>query len=249
MSRGTKTFACHRISQQLHYTIKYAFSEWDTISNVFNPPPSKSCPQWNNNSKTMGKWEKIITDSWVRLGSPMEDSSSSPSQMLKGRYAWWMESLTSSRSGMMARHLSEVLHSHCDQILLCPCFIVVTAWGMLGFVLPTVAIHHLWRKRTRAQWHFAFYLQQPPSHTHTCTLPHTHTHLSLHTPLSFSVLRHPVFATEPAPAFSSTHVLLNYLSCFSHTPHSIPVELSLRGAWEDRRGRYVLQLYSETLSS
>lgn len=163
------------------------------------------------------------------MGSPVEDSRASPSQTLKGRYAWWMESLTSSRSGMMARHLSEVLRSHCDQILLCPCFIVVTAWGMLGFVLPTVAIHHLWRKRTREQWHFTF---QPPTPLHA----HKRTDLSLHTPLSFPVLRHPVFSTAPALSFSSARVLLNYLPCFSHTPHSIPEELSLWGTWEDRRG-------------
>lgn len=143
--------------------------------------------------------------------------------MLRGRYTWWMESLTSSRSGMMAWHLSEVLRSHCDQILLCPCFIVVTAWGMLGFVLSTVAIHHLWRNRKRAQWHFAFHLQPPSAHTFP---PH-----------SFSLLRHPVFATaHPAPSFSYTRVLLNYPSCFSHTPHSIPGELSLWGTWKNRRG-------------
>lgn len=152
--------------------------------------------------------------------------------MLRGRYRWWMESLTSSRSGMMAWHLSEVLRSHCDQILLCPCFIVVTAWGMLGFVLPTVAIHHLWRNRKRVQWHFAFHLQPPPSFTHT------HTHLSLHAPLSFPLLRHPVFATEHPrpPSISSTRVLLNYPSCFSHTPHSIPGDLSLWDMRKDRRG-------------
>lgn len=135
----------------------------------------------NNNSRT-----GIIHATHTHTPTPRrleEDSSAGCSQMLKGRYVWWMESLTSSRSGMMARHLSEVLRSHCDQILLCPCFIVVTAWGMLGFVLPTVAIHHLWRKRTRAQWHFAFHLLSPsfPS------LLHTPTHLSLPTPLRFSV--------------------------------------------------------------
>lgn len=144
--------------------------------------------------------------------------------MLRGRYTWWMESLTSSRSGMMAWHLSEVLRSHCDQILLCPCFIVVTAWGMLGFVLPTVAIHHLWRKRKRAQWHFAFHLQPPRALTHLS--------------LSFSLLRHPVLATvhpPTPPSFSSTRVLY-YPSCFSHTPHSIPGALSLWALWKDRGG-------------
>lgn len=112
----------------------------------------------------------------------MEDSSASPSQMLRGRYMWWMESLTSSRSGMMAWHLSEVLRSHCDQILLCPCFIVVTAWGMLGFVLPTVAIHHLWRERERAQWHFAFHPHPTPARAHTHTPTHAHTYPHMHTP-------------------------------------------------------------------
>lgn len=101
----------------------------------------------------------------------MEDSSASPSQMLRGRYMWWMESLTSSRSGMMAWHLSEVLRSHCDQILLCPCFIVVTAWGMLGFVLPTVAIHHLWREREST----VALCFPPPPHLSACTYTHTHT--------------------------------------------------------------------------
>lgn len=125
----------------------------------------------------------------------MEDSSASPSQMLRGRYMWWMESLTSSRSGMMAWHLSEVLRSHCDQILLCPCFIVVTAWGMLGFVLPTVAIHHLWREREST----VALCFPPPPHPSACTYTHTHrhlhtltpthtcTHLSRHIPLSNSV--------------------------------------------------------------
>lgn len=156
-------------------------------------------------------------------GKSLGGHHASSSQMLRGCYMWWMESLTSSRSGMMAWHLSEVLCSHCDQILLCSCFIVVTAWGMLGFVLPTVAIHHLWRKKKRAQWHFAFHFQ--------------HTHLSLHTPLTFALLRHPVFATaHSAPSFPSARVLLNHPSCFSHTPHSIARGLSLWAMWKDRRG-------------
>ncbi len=88
--------------------------------------------------------------------------------MLKGLDAWWMKSLTSSRSGMMAWHLC---CSHCDQMLLCSCFIVVTAWAMLGFVLPTVAIHHLWRAGTYSCNTHSL----PPTHTHTYTHLHLHT--------------------------------------------------------------------------
>ena len=127
----------------------------------------------------------------------------------------------------MAWHLSEVLRSHCDQILLCPRFIVLTAWGMLGFVLPTVAIHHLWRKRKSA---LALCFPPPPPSTHTHT--HTHTsHLSVHTPLSYTLCWDIL-----SFLFLCTRVLLNYPSCFSHTPHSIPGELSLWAMWKDRRG-------------
>lgn len=132
----------------------------------------------------------------------MEDSSASPSQMLRGRYMWWMESLTSSRSGMMAWHLSEVLRSHCDQILLCPCFIAVTAWGMLGFVLPTVAIHHLWREREST----VALCFPPPSHPSACTYTHTHTPTHAHT--------YPHMHT-PFPAHSSLELSVE-TSCLCH---------------------------------
>lgn len=132
-----------------------------------------------------------------------------PSQMLRGCSQWWMESLTSSRSGMMAWHLSEVLRSHCDQILLCPCFIVVTAWGMLGFVLPTVAIHHLWRKRTRAQWHFALHLHPLPLTQLAHILQHTHT-----------LLRHPLFPTVLWPVCYTCAVKLSLLFSTLSTLHS-----------------------------
>lgn len=164
------------------------------------------------------------------MGKPTESSSTCPSQTLKGRYVWWMESLTSSRSGMMARHLSEVLRSHCDQILLCPCFIVVTAWEMLGFVLPTVAIHHLRRKRTRARWHFAF----PSLHPQ-----HTHTYPSTHAASCTLFL---CVETSTAP-FLLKFSLLNYLCCFSHTPLHWSFYMRLGS-----EGTYVQQLCSEALS-
>lgn len=134
----------------------------------------------------------------------------------------------------MAKHLSEELRSHCDQILLCPCFIVVTAWGMLGFVLPAVAIHHLWRKRTRAQCHFAFHLLSHPPfpsllHTHTQTRAHTNTHtpFTLHSSFCFSVetscLSHSnggllsiyMCAVKLSPLFSSLCTLYPSVSLFT----------------------------------
>lgn len=178
------------MSKVFHWT--FFFLECIHSTKCSAPPFS----QWNDN-KNNGQRNKFITQTHESdCEVPWKTAAARPSQMLRGRYRWWMESLTSSRSGMMAWHLSEVLRSHCDQILLCPCFIVVTAWGMLGFVLPTVAIHHLWRKRKRAQWHFAFHLQ-PPTPTHTHTFPCTH---------SLSLLRHPVFTIALAPSFTSSHV-------------------------------------------
>ncbi len=119
---------------------------------------------WNNGR--WNKWIKALQRLWKSLARQL--ASAVYSQMLKGLDAWWMKSLTSSRSGMMAWHLCCL---HCDQMLLCSCFIVVTAWAMVGFVLPTVAIHHLWRAGTYS------------CNTHSLP-PDTHTHTHTHTPSS-----------------------------------------------------------------
>lgn len=131
------------------------FLVYSTHLTGFFSTPVEQQHDWNNGSQN--KWIKALQRLWKSLARQQARS-----QMLKGPDAWWMKSLTSSRSGMMARHRC---CSHCDQMLLCSCFIVVTAWAMLGFVLPTVAIHHSWSAGM-------FFLQ------------HTHTHTRAHTPSS-----------------------------------------------------------------
>lgn len=96
---------------------------------------------------------------------------------------------------------------------------------MFGFVLPAVAIHHLWRNRKRER-RGTFPPPPTPTHTHTHTHTRAHTHTPLQTLLSPSLSRH--------PALSSTRALLNYPRCF---PHSIPGQLSFMGHVKGRGRR------------
>lgn len=91
---------------------------------------------------------------------------------------------------------------------------------MFGFVLPAVAIHHLWRNRKRER---RGTLPPPPPQL-TRRPAHTHTHLC-------SLFSLPV---ETSCTFIHTCVLLNYPPCF---PHSIPGQLFFMGHVKGRRWR------------
>lgn len=154
-----------------------------------------------------------------------------------------MESLTSSRSGMMAWHLSEVLRSHCDQILLCPRFIVVTAWGMLGFVLPTVAIHHLWRNRKRERSGTLLLHPPPPKHTHI------HTPFPTPSSPSPSLCGDILSLPRCPPLFIYTCVVKLSLLFFTNSTLHSRRALFLWAMWKDRRGGMCCSSIQKTLSS
>lgn len=84
---------------------------------------------------------------------------------------------------------------------------------MLGFVLPTVAIHHLRRNRRRERRRRGALLS---TYTHTHTFP-CNPPPPAPPPPSFSLLRHPVFATARPASFLSVHTCVVKLSLLFFT--------------------------------